>query len=199
MPADLSLRARVDRLQRPLLRLLHETFGLSPSAITYIGLAFSLAAAVAIALQQLHAGLILMAISQFFDGLDGGMARTYGIGSPAGQKLDTLADRIAELTIFLAFAIAGWVPIKFVVLALIAIGLVTSIEVRSGFDPGFKRFVLYFGLWFPYLLLFKVIFAANLAVYVIGLLIIDCKFQVKMDALGGDLDTVASRAIALEE
>ena len=172
---------------------------MSPAAVTYVGLVLSLAAAVAIGLGHLRAGLVLMAVSQFLDGVDGGIARVYGLGTPAGQRLDTLADRIAEVAIFLAFALAGTVPIKLVVLALVAIGLVTSIEQRSGFDPGFKRFVLYFGLFFPYVTLFKVIFLANLAVYVIGLLIIDCKFQVKMDALGGDLDTVASRAVALED
>lgn len=199
MPADRSLRSLNDRIYRPVLRLLHEVLGLSPTGVTYISLVLSLAAAVAIALQHLHAGLILMAVSQIFDGLDGGIARMYGLGSPAGQRLDTYADRIGEVAIFAAFAVAGTVSVKLVILALVAIALVTSIEAKSGFDPGFKRFVLYFGLWFPYPTLFTVIYAANTAVYVIGLLIIDCKFQVKMDKLGGDLDTVASRAIALED
>ncbi len=199
MPADRSLRSRVDAAQRPLLRLLHEVFGLSPAVVTWVGLALSLAAAAAIALHRLHAGLALMAASQILDGIDGGIARVYGLGSPAGARLDTYADRVAEVAIFAAFAVAGTVSVKLVVLALVAIALVTSIAEKSDFDPGFKRFVLYFGLWYKYPLLFKVIFAANLAVYVIGLLIIDCKFQVKMDQLGGDLDTVASRAVALED
>jgi hypothetical protein len=199
MPADIPVRSRVDRFNWPILRLLHERLGLAPSTVTYLGLAMSLAAAAAIALRQLHLGLLLMAVGQLLDGYDGGIARAYGLGSSAGERLDTLADRIAETAIFLAFAISGWVTLGTVVLALVAIGLVTSIERRSRFDPGFKRFVLYFGLFVPYPILFTVIFGANIAVSVIGLLIIDCKFQVTMDALGGDLDTVASRAVALEE
>jgi phosphatidylglycerophosphate synthase len=184
-----------------MLRLLHERLGLSPNGVTWISLLASLAAAAAIAMQHLTIGLVLMAVGQVLDGWDGGIARVYHLESAAGRRFDTIVDRISEATIFLAFAVGGWVPLRLVLLCFVALGLVTSTAERSDFDPGFKRFVLYFGRFFPlsYSLLFTLIFAANLAVYVIALLLIDCRFQVKMDELGGDLDTVASRTVALEE
>jgi phosphatidylglycerophosphate synthase len=192
------VKALADRLAGPIARLLHERLGLSPARLSWAAFGLSLGAALGVAAHHLAAGLALMAAGQVVDGLDGAVARQYGLQSEAGHQLDTLLDRASEGAIFLAFAAAGLVPALHAVLALAAVLLLTTVCDRSGLDPGVKRFALYFGAWISYPTVFLIIFGVNLAAYVIGLLIIDFRFQERMDRLGGDLHTVASRAARLE-
>ena len=193
------LEAVVDGAVRPLVWGLHEGLGLSPNQVSLASFLTSLVAAGLIATGHLGAGLGCMALGQILDGVDGAIARRYGLSSPDGNRIDTLYDRLSEAAIFVGFAWSGLAPVKLVLLALVAILLLTTIVGRTKLDPGVKRFALYLGFWVPYSILFTVIFAVNLAGFVIGLLKADIQFQHRMDALGGDLDTVASRAAELEQ
>jgi len=188
------LGSALDRGIRPVLRFLHVTLGLSPSQVTWASFWVSAAAAVAFATGRVVPGLVIMAAGQVLDGLDGGIARQYGLVSAAGHRLDTWLDRASEIAIFLGCAVGGLVSLK-ARAARLRRRAAPHDRCRSfAARPRRQTLRALFRLWVPYPLIFSVIFIVNLAAYVVGLLVIDCRFQRDMDALGGDLNTVASRA-----
>jgi hypothetical protein len=74
------------------------------------------------------------------------------------------------------------------VLAFVAILLVTVLEPISKFDPGFKRFMIYFGYLASVLfavdgfqIAMHVIFLANLTGFVVGTILVDYRFQAEVD------------------
>jgi CDP-diacylglycerol--glycerol-3-phosphate 3-phosphatidyltransferase len=85
--------------------------GVSPDAATLVGLGLALGAALAISLGAPALGALLFAGSLLADGLDGAIARSSGRARPAGAILDAVVDRIGELALLAALALAADAPL----------------------------------------------------------------------------------------
>ena len=94
------LKPVLQRLAHGLVRL-----GVGADALSFIGFALGMAAALTIALQHFMAGLVLLLLSRLMDGLDGAVAR---LTTPTdrGGFLDITLDFLFYAAIPLAFAVA---------------------------------------------------------------------------------------------
>ena len=86
------------RLVEPLVRPL-AALGVSPHAISLVGLGGNLVAAVLVARGDLLAGGVVMLVASALDSLDGALARLTGRASRVGALLDSTFDRLSEAAV----------------------------------------------------------------------------------------------------
>ena len=109
--------------------------GLSPNGITFLGLVFILGSALlyAAGLPQLFywaGAVVLLLAAGYFDAIDGAMARRYKYVSKVGGVLDSVLDRLGEISLYAAFAFGGLTSFPVAVWALSASLMVSYVRAR---------------------------------------------------------------------
>lgn len=83
--------------------------------------------------------LILTVLAFALDGVDGYVARKFNESSKLGAMLDIMSDRIAENTLWVVFAVLGWLPVVFPLISITR-GFITD-GIRSvAMEQGFTAF-----------------------------------------------------------
>jgi archaetidylinositol phosphate synthase len=90
----------------------------SPTAWTVVGLLFAVLAFALYSGKDPFLGGLMLAISGFFDILDGAVARATGKTSQLGAFLDSTLDRVAEVLVYLGIIIGGYTNPSLVLVAL---------------------------------------------------------------------------------
>lgn len=109
---------------RPTLEKIGQKFastGLSPNFWSSVGLGFAFITSIVYGLNFEFAfliGGILLLVSGFFDIVDGQVARVTGKSSKKGAFLDSVFDKVAEVSIFLGILIGGFAEPYLVFLAI---------------------------------------------------------------------------------
>lgn len=104
----MRVRPHVTRFIEPIGRGLAR-IGMTPTAMTVLGLVVCLAGSVVIGTGRLTLGAVILFVGTLLDGLDGAVARASGTASDRGAFLDAAFDRMTEIAAFagLAFAMDG--------------------------------------------------------------------------------------------
>jgi len=90
----------------------------SPTAWTLVGLLFAVIAFAFYSEKDPVLGGLILALSGFFDVLDGAVARATGRTSQRGAFLDSTLDRVAEVLVYLGIVIGGYTNPSLVLVAL---------------------------------------------------------------------------------
>jgi CDP-diacylglycerol--glycerol-3-phosphate 3-phosphatidyltransferase len=136
---DMRVRPRVTRFLEPVGRGL-AALGVTPAAMTFLGLAVVVTGSVVIANNRLAFGAGILLAGSLLDGLDGAVARASGQVSARGAFLDAAFDRLGEIAGFAGLAVAMVGEVRILLLIILSLGgaiLVPYMRARAeaeGFD-----------------------------------------------------------------
>jgi len=103
----------------------------SPTAWTVVGLLFAFLAFVFYGGGHPFLGGLMLAVSGFFDVLDGSVARATGRTSQLGAFLDSTLDRVSEVVVFLGILVGGYTS-PFLVTSALSLSLLVSYTRAKG-------------------------------------------------------------------
>ena len=166
----------------PVAKFLHKGLRMTPNQISWMAFGVGIVGVGFILLGRVELALVFLAGSLTLDGLDGLVARAFGLESNAGELLDTVLDRVSEGLWFGALVVRGLADGKWAALAMTAILLMTMLRGKTGFDPGLKRIMLFLGYFIGFDWALKIIFGANLFGYIANLILLDLDLQRRLDA-----------------
>ena len=136
---DMRVRPQVTRFLEPIGRGL-AALGVTPAAMTFLGLAVVVTGSVVIANDRLALGAGILLAGSLLDGLDGAVARASGQVSARGAFLDAAFDRLGEIAGFAGLAVAMVGEARVLLLIILSLGgaiLVPYMRARAeaeGFD-----------------------------------------------------------------
>lgn len=100
---DLRGRSRIAPILDPIAAAMSKV-RLTPTIVTLAGLAVTITGSVFIAIDEYLIGALIAAFGSLLDALDGPLARYQGTASVRGAFVDTMSDRLGEVSIWAGLA-----------------------------------------------------------------------------------------------
>ena len=130
---DLKGRKRAAPILKPIARALGK-IGVTPTMVTVLGLAITIAGAVLMANGLLWQGGLTASLGVLLDALDGPLARYKGVSSDRGAFIDTMSDRFGEVAVWVGLGVSlrdDWVGLMLCLVALAFSLLVPFVRAKA--------------------------------------------------------------------
>lgn len=118
---DMRLRPHLHGILEPIGRFLAK-LGFTPTVMTLLGLGIAITGSVIIGLGELFWGGLVALGGSAVDGLDGAVARASNRVTERGAYLDSVSDRIGEISILAGLAVSQRNDARILLLCLLCLG-----------------------------------------------------------------------------